>query len=632
MRRPGSDRRRSSPDAWASDHQRAQFRAAQRLDGPLGARESTWLDDHLRHCAECNEVARAYQDDRRALRSLPAPEPPRDLWARTAAALDREAARPTRRGGFRIGWSAPFGALAGVLVVAVVVGASLVNQRNGIVPVQSLPGQSATTASVSSAPESTRLNVTADDVGFVHRGADNTIQIFKMPVTQVCAADAAPDCPPATDLAKAVIKLPRKPGSIIGSPLQTQLVVVDDSAATSGGTVSVVPVTSTESASPSASAAMPSANPSIAPSASPSAAPASPTPTATPRGSQSPSPPPSVQQSPSPSPATSVEPSATPPGSSIDIASNVIVVGQSAAYSGDGQWFAFSARPADDSQGPDIYVWTAGDTTARAVTNDHRSTFSAWIGNEILGSRAVTTAASATPEASSPPSASPSPGVDGAAVPSTSFLVDPTTGLERAIDGDGIFRPVIDPRDDLVVYWSGTIRSTDGGLDWQPAEGRLVLARWDPGRVEASTSATSPGPSGSAELSTASPTADAPSPVVSPTPISGELATLASGPIADWDARWDETGLRLAVWIADQNDRGIGRLSLFNVDAQAGIATTDAQMQNQLAVPGFSIGNGRLAWITHPTGGTSQVEVLAWSGRDAGKIQSQPGTDLTLIR
>jgi hypothetical protein len=268
MRRPGSDRRRRSPDAWASDHERAQFRAAQRLDGPLGARESMWLDDHLAHCAECNDVARAYQDDRRALRSLPAPEPPRDLWAHTAAALDREAERPARRGGFRIGWSAPLGALAGVLVVAVVVGASLVSQRNRIVPVQNLPEQSATTASASSAPESTPLTVTAEDVGFVHRGADNTIQIFNIPVTKVCSADAAPDCPPATDVAKAVIKLPRKPGNIIGSPNQTQIVVVDDTAATSGGTVSVVPVTSTDSASPSPSAVLPSTSPSVGPSAS----------------------------------------------------------------------------------------------------------------------------------------------------------------------------------------------------------------------------------------------------------------------------------------------------------------------------------------------------------------------------
>ena len=51
---------------------------------------------------------------------------------------------------------------------------------------------------------------------------------------------------------------------------------------------------------------------------------------------------------------------------------------QSAAYSPDGAWFAFTARPSDGSAGPDIYVWRVGDQLAergpRATTpaSSHR--------------------------------------------------------------------------------------------------------------------------------------------------------------------------------------------------------------------------------------------------------------------
>jgi cellulose synthase/poly-beta-1,6-N-acetylglucosamine synthase-like glycosyltransferase len=44
-----------------------------------------------------------------------------------------------------------------------------------------------------------------------------------------------------------------------------------------------------------------------------------------------------------------------------DLWPGVKVVGQSAAYSPDGAWFAFTARPTDGSEGPDIYVWRVGD-------------------------------------------------------------------------------------------------------------------------------------------------------------------------------------------------------------------------------------------------------------------------------
>ena len=98
----------------------------------------TWLDDHLAGCSACRAIAAAYETDRLALRALRdrQPEPPRDLWARTSAALERESAgrgRATRDAGAGRRWPA-LGVLSGVAVVAVVVGANLLS--GGFLPRQ----------------------------------------------------------------------------------------------------------------------------------------------------------------------------------------------------------------------------------------------------------------------------------------------------------------------------------------------------------------------------------------------------------------------------------------------------------------------------------------------------------------
>ena len=85
MRRFGDPRRRS----WASDHERARQRAAERLSLPLPAAEAVWLAEHLRVCPSCARVAAQYAQHRDQLRKLRPVDPPRDLWARTSAAFDR---------------------------------------------------------------------------------------------------------------------------------------------------------------------------------------------------------------------------------------------------------------------------------------------------------------------------------------------------------------------------------------------------------------------------------------------------------------------------------------------------------------------------------------------------------------
>src|SRR5262245_28618906 len=130
-------------DDWSSDHARARARAAERLDGPLEADESAWLDDHLASCDACSAVAADYAAQRLELRTLRdrAPVPPRDLWARTAAAIEHESRHGAPRG--RRSTLRPYALLAGALVVAVAVGTLTSSQWLGGA-VTTTPGASPT--------------------------------------------------------------------------------------------------------------------------------------------------------------------------------------------------------------------------------------------------------------------------------------------------------------------------------------------------------------------------------------------------------------------------------------------------------------------------------------------------------
>jgi hypothetical protein len=320
----------------------------------------------------------------------------------------------------------------------------------------------------------------------------------------------------------------------------------------------------------------PSASPSTA--ASPSAS-QTPAPTTSPPPA-SPSPSTSAEPSAAPSASATVEPSESPIASpsasaaaALAILSDVVVVGETAAYSADGQWFAFTARPADNSQGPDIYVWNASLPQAKAVTIDHRSVFSSWLGNRIIGSTAVTA------------------GPDLAA---SSFLLDPATGeIDESPDPD-LWRPVVDPAERWAFGWQGTLSSD--GLTIEAGDGSLVIVDWSrPG------AGVGGGPN-------------------------REPTVVQEGPIRDWDARWDETGRLLAVWIADPSDPSIGRLSLYEVNHGNGRIDQKAPLLlDRPALPGFAIRAGHLAWATPPgeDGAGSKLEVLAWTDDGAGSVVTE---------
>ena len=585
MSRVGRVRRRAGHSA--ATHERARGLAAQRMDAPLEATDSTWLQEHLATCESCTAIAAAYEADRVELRVLRdrAPEPPRDLWARTSAAIERESAGhgPARRPSSSSSRSRPaIGVLSGVAVIAVVIGASIMSGGFLDRPATTAIGPDATTpaqalASTNPGPEATPMAVGVRSVGWVGTSPDGALAYNVAAVAEVCPPERQPDCAPVADGNSKRVEMSIKPKSISQSPVKNQAVVVGTDPKGDDAVLVIALPTPQPTATPAATPA-----PTGAPTATPSPAPPTATPT-TPGSSPEPTPTPTVE------PTAAATPTATPTmtaeptlAATLAIVSGVTVVGQSASYSPDGAWFAFSARPSNDSTGPDIYVWRVGDPLARSLTHDHASVFASWVGERLIGSR-PTSSVNATTEA-----------------PAQSFFLDPTTGDETAIAG-ATWRPIVDPSGKWAVGWDGTIRLGPGGLTAAPASGALALREFTPD---------------------VAPVADQPGTIV------------ADGPVAEFDVRWDETGKWLAVWLADASDPAIGRLSLLHVDPKTGrLDRPHGAPQDVTALPGFSIADGRLAWATPPGqgGDGSRVQIVAWTGDAVGAVESGPVEGVVVV-
>jgi len=611
-------------------HERARALSSRRFLEPLGADEETWLSRHLDACTECRRDDTAYAADRELLRSLREKpiEPPRDLWARTSAALDREAQRrggvaapgAARRPATRTGWQAlPLGAIAGVLVVAVLVGSRLFDRA---IPFESAaPG-----TNVANGPTTgpTGLAVPdADPVAIFRETAAGSWELVYEEVKHYCVRSSR-DCVPKSGGKGQSIDLGGAPADVaLGDD---QLAIVSEPEDGSGGDVLVVPVDG---------------------------------PGATPRPSdganESPTVPPPTGQSPG---IPSASPGATPDGA-VAIASGVHVVGD-VAYSQDGRWLAFSAAPADGSTGPDLYVWSVGDEAATVVTTDHQTYFASWHGGRILASRVEVPGdptASPDPDGSPAPDESAKPGrgngnneggkaratatpapptptgdaaPSGSAAPApveghpVSFLLDPRS-LERTdLTRPDVWLPVLDPSGRNVVYWSGTLRSDDDGDTWALGAGDLVLDRWSNGQTAPASSAGSTQRTADAS--------DAPSPAPAPLGPAGLATTLVPGAKATFEASFDPDGARLAIWYSENLEEAVGRLHLLVIDPATGTVDSDSPLQGAAALRRFTIDTGRLAWVTPSgqNGKESLVQVLGWKGDDFGEIETEPASDLYL--
>jgi hypothetical protein len=586
-------RRRHHDDETSHDRARA-LTSAEMLE-PLGGEDAGWLARHLEACAECRQDCEAFLADRALLRGLRArmPEPPRDLWARTSAAIERESrsrrrpagARPPRR-------RMPFGAAAGALIVVVVLGASFLPP---VTPPTDHPGDSSV-AQVTTGPLETPFDVIpgAGRLAWLRPAANGSWELVTAQVDAVCPR-ARPSCVPLTeDDPGRSVSLAGTPTGVTISPTEDQLVVEARGAGTAADRIYIVQV--------------PPATPAVSPP--PTEAPTSGTETMPPITPEPGSP------GPSPTAANFVE-----------IASGVIVVGE-AAYSADGKWLAFSARPSDGSTGPDLYIWTVGQPTATAVTSDHRTYFSAWLGGRILASRVELATEPGVDGAGS----SAEPTADASAQPSgkveahpASFLLDPATLDRTDIEQPDLWLPVVDATGRYAAYWSGTLEGTADGLDWDLGTGQVVLSGWSSGEdVEAS-------PAPPAE--TASPDATpAPIPALGPT---GTPVTIVPEHTVAFKAKFDPSSTRLAIWVGEQHDAEVGRLHLVVLDPETGAVVAGPEpLPGAPALRRFSIDLGRLAWVT-PSGQDGQesaVQVLGWSSTAFGEIRTIPAKALYIVR
>ena len=293
-------RRKASHSTTA--HLRARTLTAQRIDDALDPADASWLNEHLDGCEDCRAVAAAYEADRLALRSLRdhQPEPPRDLWARTAAALEREskgrtvAGRRAATGPMRSGPA--LGLLSGVAVIAVVIGASVLSggflkqPTTAIAPGPSVP---AIAVAPTGQPGPTPIVVGPGAVGWVGTSSDGALAYNVTHVHEVCPTDRQPDCATAGGDSKTVA-ISIKPKSISQSGVRNQAVVVGTDAK---GNDSVLVI------------ALPSTGPSAAPTP-----PATSAPTATPAPEVTSTPAITTLPSPTPTPtdSTTASPSARP--------------------------------------------------------------------------------------------------------------------------------------------------------------------------------------------------------------------------------------------------------------------------------------------------------------------------------
>ncbi len=567
-----------------SDHLRARELAAQEIDEPLSGPDAGWLDFHLATCPDCAAVADAYRADRLLFAPLreAAPQPPRDLWARTAAAIDAEAGTgraATAPGGRRLrGVSlSSLAPIAGLAAVAVIAGSLLLNGAT----VAPDPGDP-------SGPGATAMALGPGRVAVVTRGQDGSLSVLTAGVGEVCplVTEQCGAADPSFETSLIVGLSGSDDIAAIISPQRDRLVVVQRNETGTDG-VFVVPV---RPAKPAATPVAGSPEPTESPTA-----PATPRPSASPAVTASP-----TDASPTPDPASTapatdepvhpstsptVDPSASPsddpeqtptvevtpnPDGAIQIASDVVVVGGIAAYDADGTRFAFTARPSDGSAGPDVFVWNTSDAHARAITTDHRSVFAGWDGANLLVSRVVDDA------------------------PRT-IAIDPGSGEPTEAPPLAGWLPVVSPDGAVAVWWDGSVRLADDGVTWVPDKGRLVIGSWPDGAAGADP--------------------------------------VARGDVDEWEVLWSPDGAVVAVWIAGRGGDGLGSLSLYPADPDTGRARLGQPLlRDEPAFGGFSLENGHLAYGGPGEDGGRTVWVLGWAGDSVGKVRLSGDIGATVIR
>jgi hypothetical protein len=605
---------------------------AQRVDQPLEPAAAAKLEAHLATCGPCQSVAQAYEAQRKALRELHPPEPPRDLWARTATALDHEVAG--RNGAPRL---VALGSLASLgLVLAVALGASGLGPFNATRPGNATP-----------------FPVTPQPVAYLTTDG-NQITIYQTQVSSVCPP-SAPDCtdpgPSARPVARVALDAALSPRDLALAADGNLAITARDSLGRAIYSVIALP----------GSEATATASPTVSPRSTASRRPGSAVP--------SPSLPSAVASG--PSGATALPSAADLTDATLQpLLSDVIAAGAPAAWSPDGTILAFSARPADGSAGPDVYVWQVGASAVKALTKDHHSYFASWDGQRIVISRTPATPPAARSASSHPSSghgsatATPAGSAAAPSVVAVTMLLDPATGAAQRVTLTDAWLPAVDPTGRLVVFWSGTLTAhgptvdlTAGTLfiaDWSAATGLAPVVTPSPSAAEAagspgtgsatptaspaatpSASAGDAGPTPPLTGATAAPHTPRPSgstgPTTGSTPPSPSPSGATASPatdaqpvaqtgadVTDWLVRWAPDGSAYGVWTADAPGSDAGTLT---VVAAAGALAGQDLLGSTPAQRAFSLSDGRVAWVTpDSTAETGDLLVVTWGADGPGGV------------
>ncbi|HEY8199655.1 MAG TPA: zf-HC2 domain-containing protein [Candidatus Limnocylindrales bacterium] len=659
----------------ADRHQPFHELLAERMDGPLDADRAVQLERHLADCASCRAVAKEYEADRQRLQAIQGSEAPRDLWARTSAALDREVADEADAL-----LSPGFGGSRGPRQFRVAIGsfvaAMLILALTGG---QLLPG-----APTPGLPTATPFAIPAEAVSYV--GVTNgQLTFYRASIGEVCPPPRL-DCADGPD-GEAVVRFASGVHAREMTLSRSGKLFVSGSDELGEEIFAIVTLPAPEPPSGSASIEPPSASPD-APAASDPAASQGPGETRNPDIGQGDPPTPQPTDGPDilPSPSTdpASDPSAgpsisPPPGASTAVATtqsilkDALATGAAAAWSPDGTTLAFSAMPADHSRGSDVYVWRPGDKRAHAVTDDHASLFASWSGGRVVVSRTRSAAAAGT-------------GFEPETV-----VIDLESGKGRTVDLERGWLPSVDPSGRFVVYWRGQLADRDGVAT--PDDGRLYVADWTnidpwpaPRAADAATHATTTGSESSAEPAASGPaapsktdktagpdantsgaddvdqpgratSADPPSsapgspdgaaadpetgdgtsatqgdptapPAIEPatkpetasTPFVLERPRAVSGRTRDWVTRWSADGQAYAVWTADPGSRVRGALlvrSAPSADAPIGASL----LERVQAGRSFGLGDQRVAWVAPLDAGDGELWVSVWGSRGQGSVK-----------
>ena len=165
---------------------------------------------------------------------------------------------------------------------------------------------------------------------------------------------------------------------------------------------------------------------------------------------------------------------------------------------------------------------------------------------------------------------------------------------------------MVDPTRSRAIAWTGSLARSADGETWAPDLGTLELRDWSTDGARGQGGGQQP-----------------------------DGLVVADAASAGFDARWDEAGDWVAIWVADAVDSSVGRLSLYRVDTARGVLERPKDAPTDVpALPGFSIGEGRLAWATPPgqDGEGSRVQIVAWNEDGVGSIETAPGEDVVIVR